>query len=48
LLAIHQTGTDNQVIQGAHKTKLPKNQWPSKEMGNWTKQNFVKGRIPND
>jgi hypothetical protein len=26
LLAIHQTGTDNQVIQGAHKTKLPKNQ----------------------
>jgi hypothetical protein len=26
-------GTDNQNIQGAQKTKLPKNQQPNEEMG---------------
>jgi hypothetical protein len=29
------------------KTKLPKNQWPSKEMGKWTEQNFFKGKSLN-
>jgi hypothetical protein len=40
LLAICQTWGDNQNMQGAQKTKLPQNQWPNKEMGNWTKQLF--------
>jgi uncharacterized membrane protein len=39
--------TDSQNIQGAHKTKLSQNQWTTKEMGNWTKQNFFKGRNSN-
>jgi hypothetical protein len=29
------------------KQNSQKNQWPNKEMGNWTKQNFFKGRSPN-
>jgi hypothetical protein len=33
--------------KGAQKIKLFKNQWPNKEMGNWAKQNFLKGRNLN-
>jgi hypothetical protein len=29
--------TNNQVIQGTHKTKFPQNQWTNKEEDNWTK-----------
>jgi hypothetical protein len=39
--------TDIQNIQGAQKTKLSQNQWTNKEMGNWTKQNFLKRRNSN-
>jgi hypothetical protein len=38
LLTVHQTRTDKQYI-GSSKNQ---NQWPKKEMGNWTKQNFFK------
>jgi hypothetical protein len=31
-------GIDNQNIEGAQKTKLPKNQWSTEEMGKWTEQ----------
>jgi hypothetical protein len=40
-------GTDNQNIQEAQKTKLPKNQWPNEEIGKWTEQSFFKERSPN-
>jgi hypothetical protein len=30
----HNEGTDNQNIQGTHKTKLPQNQRTNKEIGN--------------
>jgi hypothetical protein len=46
LLNIRQR-TNNQNIQEAQKTKLPPNQWTNKEVGNWTKQNFFKGRNPS-
>jgi hypothetical protein len=46
LPAIHQR-TDNQNIQRTQKTKLSQNQWPNKEMGKWTKQNFLKRRNSN-
>jgi hypothetical protein len=36
-------GLDSQNMQGTQKTKLPKNQWPSEEMGKWTAQSFFKG-----
>jgi hypothetical protein len=39
LLATHQR-TDNQNIQWAQKTKLPRNQWTNEEVGNRTKKNF--------
>jgi hypothetical protein len=29
------------------KSKLSQSQWTNKEMGNWTKQNFLKRRISN-
>jgi hypothetical protein len=38
------TSDKGQNIEGAQKTKLPQYQWLSKEMDNWTKQNFFKGR----
>jgi hypothetical protein len=49
-------GTDNQNIQGAHKTELTKNQRRKKgkafierknEVNNRTEQNLFKGRSPN-
>jgi hypothetical protein len=39
---------DNQNIQGAQKHIAPQNQWINKEVSKWTKQNFFKGRSPND
>jgi hypothetical protein len=30
--------------RGTQKTKLSQNQWTNIEMGNWTKQNFLKGK----
>jgi hypothetical protein len=47
MVAIHQTRDWKQEYTGSSKTKLPKNQWPNKEMDNWTEQNFFKGRNPN-
>jgi hypothetical protein len=38
-------GINNQNIQVAQKTELPKNQGPSEEMGKWTKYSFFKGKI---
>jgi hypothetical protein len=40
-------GINNQNIKGTQKSKLPKYQWPNKEMGKWTEQSFLKGRNQN-
>jgi hypothetical protein len=34
--------TDNQNIQGAQKSKIPKSQWPNKEMVKWSNRTFSK------
>jgi hypothetical protein len=35
------------IYRELKKLNSPKNQWTNKEMGNWTKQNFLKRRNPN-